>query len=182
MTCTSDGTYAYDVVGGVLRLTLVRSPRVADHGRGWGADDPIGYPFLDQGAHHFSIRLHPHVGTWQDRAVKQAEEHLLTPPLVIDTWHPGPLAPSGSAIEVTEGSVIVAAAKRAESTPGTVLRVLEVSGQPTNVVLTLMGRPERWESQMSPHELRSVFVPDDTSAQIRVIDLCELEIDGGDTQ
>ena len=93
VTCTSKGTYAYDVMGGVLRLTLVRSARVADHGRGWGADDPIGYPFLDQGAHCFNIRLHPHEGTWQDRAVMQAEEHLLTPPLVLDTWHPGPLGP-----------------------------------------------------------------------------------------
>ena len=152
LTCTSDGTYAYDVLGGVLRLTLVRSPRVADHGRGWGADDPIGYPFLDQGAHRFSIRLHPHEGTWHDRAVRQAEEHLVTPPVVLDTWHPGPLPPSGSALEVTEGSVIVTAAKRAESAPGTVVRVLEVSGRPTNVALTLKGRPERWESHMSADE------------------------------
>jgi alpha-mannosidase len=179
VTCTSNATYGYDVLGGVLRLTLVRSPRVADHGRGWGADDPIGYPFLDQGAHSFSIRLHPHEGTWRDSAVKNAEEHLLIPPLVLDTWHRGPLAPTGSALEVTEGSVIVGAAKRAESAPGTVFRVWEVSGRPTNVVLIFEGRPERWESQMSPHELCSVFVPDNATAPVRVIDLCELGIDDG---
>ena len=177
VTCTTNGSYAYDALGGVLRLTLVRSPRVADHGRGWGADDDIGYPFLDQGAHHFSIRLHPHEGKWHDQAVKQAEEHLVTPPLVLDTWHRGPLAPSGSSLELTGSSVIVAATKRAESAPGTVLRFIEVSGQATNVVLTIRGRPEQWESQMSPHELRSVFVPDDTTAPMRVIDLCELEIE-----
>jgi hypothetical protein len=34
---------------------------------------------------------------------------------------------------------------------------------------------------MSPHELRSVYVPDNTTAPVRVIDLCELEIDEGDT-
>ncbi|MGO9342294.1 MAG: glycoside hydrolase family 38 C-terminal domain-containing protein, partial [Acidimicrobiales bacterium] len=181
VTCTSNGTYAYDVLGGMLRLTLVRSPRVADHGRGWGADDPIGYPFLDQGAHSFSIRVHPHGGTWHDGAVKHAEEHLLTPPVVIDTWHPGPLAPSGSGLEVAEGSVIVAAAKRAESAPGSVFRILEVSGRPTNVVLTFRGRLEPWESQLSPHELCSVFVPDDTTEPVRIVDLCELEIHEDET-
>ncbi len=147
VTSTSIGSYAYDVLGGVLRLTLVRSPRVADHGRGWGTDDPIGYPFLDQGEHRFSIRLHPHEGTWHDRAVKQAEEHLVTPPLVLDTWHPGPLGPSGSALEVTEGSVIVAAAKRAREragdgrqTPGSVRTTYECRSHPHGPRLA-MGVP-----------------------------------------
>ena len=77
--------------------------------------------------------------------------------------------------------MIVAAAKRGSSAPGTVIRVQEVSGQPTRAVLAIRGRLERWESQMSPHELRSVFVPDDTTAPVRVIDLCELEIDERDS-
>ena len=59
------------------------------------------------------------------------------------------------------------------------IRVQEVSGQPTRAVLAIRGRLERWES-MFPHELRSVFVPDDTTAPVRVIDLCELEIDERD--
>ena len=181
VTCTSAGTYGYDADGGRLRLTLLRSPRVADHGRGWGADDTDGYPFLDQGVHDFHIRLHPHEGGWRDATpVRWAEEHLLEPPMVLDTWHHGPLGPSTSVLGVTEGSAVVSAMKRAESAAGSVVRVWESSGRPTRAVVALGSRPGSWEATMGPHQVMTVFVPDDASLPMRTIDLCELTAQPGD--
>jgi alpha-mannosidase len=151
VTCTVAGTYGYDALGGRLRLTLLRSPRVADHGWGWGADDPDGYPYLDQGVHDFHIRLHPHEGGWHDATpVRWSEEHLLEPPLVLDTWHRGTLGPSNSVLRVTDGSAVVSALKRAESGAGSVVRVWESVGRPTRAVLTLSSRPTPWEATMGP--------------------------------
>ncbi len=181
VTCTSAGTYGYDADGGRLRLTLLRSPRVADHGRGWGADDTDGYPFLDQGVHDFHIRLHPHEGGWRDATpVRWAEEHLLEPPMVLDTWHHGPLGPSTSVLRVTEGSAVVSAMKRAESAAGSVVRVWESSGRPTRAVVALGSRPGSWQATMGPHQVMTVFVPDDASLPMRTIDLCELTVPPAD--
>ena len=63
LACTAEGAGGYDALGPTLRLTVLRSPRVADHGLGWGSDDPAGYPVTDQGRHEVRYRLVPHLGT-----------------------------------------------------------------------------------------------------------------------
>lgn len=177
ITCTTVGTYGYDALESRLRLTLARSPRAADHGRGWGSDDPDGYPYLDQGSHRFHVRLHPHHGSWQDGcAVEWSEQHLLDPPFVIGTWQRAPLGPQASVIDVRQGSVAVTAMKRAESAPGAVMRICEVAGRATSAEVAVSGRPA-WTASMGPHEIQTVFVPDDVSAPMREIDLCELALD-----
>jgi alpha-mannosidase len=181
VTCTAAGTHGYDAYGGRLRLTLLRSPRVADHGRGWGADDPDGYPYLDQGVHDFHFRLHPHQRGWRDATpVRWSEEHLLEPPMVLDTWHRGTLGPSASVLRVSEGSAVVSAMKRAESGAGSVLRIWESRGRPTRAVVVL--GPAAWEANMGPHQVMTVFVPDDTSAPLRTIDLCEFTAEPTDVE
>ena len=60
LACTAEGSGGYDALGPTLRLTVVRSPRAADHGLGWGTDDPAGYPVTDQGRHRVRYRLVPH--------------------------------------------------------------------------------------------------------------------------
>ena len=183
VTCTVAGTYGYDAHGGRLRLTLLRSPRVADHGLGWGADDPYGYPYLDQGVHDFHIRLHPHEHGWSNATpVRWAEEHLLEPPMTLDTWHRGPLGPSASALRITEGSAVVSALKRAESGAGSVARVWESSGRPTRAVIAFGSRPTPWEATMGPHQVMTVFVPDDPSAPLRTIDLCEFNAESAEEE
>ena len=60
LACTADAPGGYDASGPTLRLTVLRSPRVADHGLGLGCDDPVGYPVTDQGRHTARYRLTPH--------------------------------------------------------------------------------------------------------------------------
>ena len=64
LACTADAAGGYDASGPTLRLTVLRSPRVSDHGLGWGVDDPVGYPVTDQGRHRpLPPHATPRVGT-----------------------------------------------------------------------------------------------------------------------
>ena len=144
LACTSEGAGGYDALGSTLRLTVLRSPRVADHGWGWGTDDPAGYPVTDQGRHRMRYSLVPHVGTAQAAQLPRvAAEQRLGLPVVLDTWHRGDLGPEGSAAEVEADGVIMPVLKQAEDGGGTVARLWEVAGRAERVRLTLGPDPAR---------------------------------------
>jgi alpha-mannosidase len=175
VTVTSPSAGGYDCAGARLRLTALRSPRVADHGMGWGRDDPIGYPATDHGRHRISYRLHPHAGTWGDAdAARMAAEHRVELPVVLDTWHHGVLLGRASALRVEGEGVEVAVVKRAEDGGGTVLRLWERRGRAAPVTLDLDAWGRSWSETLRAHEVRSLLVPDDPSVPVREIDVPEL--------
>lgn len=182
LSCTTDSTYGYDADGARLRLTLLRSPRIADHGRGWATGDrgpAFAYPFSDQGRQRCSVRLHPHAGTWADAEVARlADEHvqLVRPPLVLDTWHHGALGPDASMGRVVSGSVSIPVVKRAERARGTIVRIWEVCGRPTSARVVLPPDGRAWEGALGPHELRTLFVPDG-GGSVRDVDIPELDLE-----
>ncbi len=177
LACTSDASGGYDLLGSRLRLTALRSPRVADHGWGWGNDDPVAYPVTDQGLHRMRFRLTPHLGTWAEAQVaRMADEHRVELPVVIDTWHRGRLGPEASAIDVEGGSVVVPVVKRAEKGSGTVLRVWEVSGRRSRAQVTLPLHERSWVGDLGPHQVRTLFVSDDPGTPVRDLDIPELEL------
>ncbi len=181
LACTSEGGGGYDALGSTLRLTVLRSPRVADHGRGWGTDDPAGYPVTDQGHHRMRYRLVPHVGAAQAAQLPRlAAEHRQGLPVVLDTWHRGGLGPEGSAATLQADGVIMPVLKRAEDEGGTVVRLWEVAGRPERVRLSLgpdrAGGVPDWEGELRPHEVRTVFVPDSATTRSRTVDIPELAV------
>ena len=167
----------YDLLGARLRLTALRSPRVSDHGWGWGKGDPIAYPVTDQGLHRMRFRLTPHLGTWADAQVaRMADEHRVELPVVLDTWHRGHLGPDASAIEVEGDSAVVPVVKRAEMGSGTVLRVWEVFGRHGRPKVTLPFHDRSWTGDLGPHQVRTLFVSDDPGIPVRDLDIPELEL------
>ncbi len=177
LACTSDSAGGYDALGGRLRLTALRSPKVSDHGWGWGTDDRFAYPVTDQGVHQLRFRLTPHPGTWADAAVaRMAEEHRVELPAVIDTWHRGRLGSEASAIEVEGDSVVVPVVKRAEAGSGTVLRVWEVSGRRSRAKVTVPTSGRSWVGELAPHQVRTLFLSDDLETAVREVDVPELEL------
>ena len=101
LACVTEGAGGYDAQGATLRLTVLRSPRVADHGRGWGAGDAAGYPLTDQGRHRVRYALVPHAGPAAGADLpRHAAEHRASLPVVLDTWHRGRLGPEGSALRL----------------------------------------------------------------------------------
>jgi alpha-mannosidase len=177
LACTSDAAGGYDALGARLRLTALRSPKVADHGWDWGNDDPVGYPATDQGLHRMRFRLTPHAGTWAEAQVaRMADEHRAEFPVVIDTWHRGRLGSEASAIEVEGDSVVVPVVKRAEMGSGTVLRVWEVSGSLSRARVTLPVHDRSWAGDLGPHQVRTLFVSDDPAITVVDLDIPELEL------
>ncbi len=177
LACTADAAGGYDASGATLRLTVLRSPRVADHGLGWGTRGGPGYPFTDQGRHRARYRLHPHRGSPGEAQVpRRAEEQRTELPVVLDTWHRGTLGPEASALRVHAEGVMVPVLKQAEDGGGTVLRLWEISGTPAPVRIALRDRS--WGGELGPHEVRTLFVPDDADAPARAVDLVEFGVRG----
>jgi alpha-mannosidase len=174
---TSDHLYGYDALDSVTRVTLLRNPLSADHGRGWAKRIGEDFPLTDMGRQDFSIRVHPHHGDWRDAELwRLADEHHRAPLVVAETYHEGPLAGRGAFLSAdSESHGCVRAVKRSESDEALVLRLVEPVGRPRSFTLRgdLLGRDVRVELQ--PFEVQTLLVPDRGDSPVRVVDVTELE-------
>ncbi|MGE5673010.1 MAG: alpha-mannosidase [Mycobacterium leprae] len=132
----NDSKYSGDIMGGEMRLTVLRSPVYAHH-------DPnklnpnIQYEYQDQGEQTFRWSLLPHAGSWQDAGVVQAAVDVNTPlPFVREYAHPGELDNIGSFLTV-DGQAIVSAVKQAEEGDDLVIRLWEPNGRSVNATVNL---------------------------------------------
>ena len=70
----NDSKYGYEALGSDLMLSLLRSPLYPD-------------PLADEGEHHFTYSLLPHVGSWAESDVVQ-QAFALNSPLIVATGAP----------------------------------------------------------------------------------------------
>jgi alpha-mannosidase len=179
VVCSSDVGYAYDLDGGRLRFTVLRSPRYADHGASWVSDDPIDQPATDQGWHQVSYRLRFHDDPRPaDTGPIQADEHTATFPYVTETWHRGPQGAEISSIDVSPGNVAVSVVKRAENGAGWVLRVCELAGERTSARVALPYLDRAWGGRLRAFDVVTLFVPDAPEGEIGEVPITELESTG----
>jgi alpha-mannosidase len=161
----------------MVRLTVVRSPWVADHGKGW-ADAHPDFAYTDQGVRQFSLRLHPYLGRWQDAGLpRKALEHATRWPRLMDTYHEGSLPQTQSFATLTGNNLIVGAIKRAENEQGLIVRVWESAGRDTAGTLSgplFGGRTIEW--RWRPFELCTLWIPDDPDQSVKAVDIPELSI------
>lgn len=160
--CASDVTYGYDLADGRLRLTLLRSPRYADHRAPWALDRGLETAYTDQGAHRISLLFVPHTGDWAEAGLpRHAEQHCGNFPVVTETWHRGTLPTSERFIEVEPDSVAVAVVKRAEDGSGWVVRVVETAGSRSVARVNLSRLARSWQGVVGPFEVKTLLLPDD---------------------
>jgi alpha-mannosidase len=175
LACISDVTYAYDLSAGRLRLTVLRSPRWADHGAPWPHDRGIEPSYTDQGTHRVSLLLMPHAGDWASAGVpRRAEEHCTNFRAVTETWHESTLGPNYRGVTVQPDNVTVPVLKRAEDGTGWVARVVEVSGQPAQAQLTIEGLGQAWNGTLAPFEVKTLLFPDGAASGPFETDIPEL--------
>jgi alpha-mannosidase len=176
VTCVSDSTYAYDLAGGRLRLTVLRSPRWADHGAPWPHDRGLEPSYTDQGTHHVSLLVLPHRSAWASAAMapRRAEEHCTTFPVVSETWHQGSLPKKDSFIELSSAQVSAPVLKRAEDGAGWVVRLVELTGQAGDVELAIARLDRHWRGPMGPFEVKTLYFPDEATAAVTETDIPEL--------
>jgi alpha-mannosidase len=128
----NDCKYGHDIQdkapdGGLIRLTLLRSPTNPD-------------PEADQGQHSFSYSLLPHNGRWGAETMAQA--YALNDPLRIFALE-RPSAPSSEAtplpslISVDRPNVIIETVKQAEDGNGLIVRLYEAMRQRGKVTVRL---------------------------------------------
>ena len=116
----NDCKYGYDILGSVMRLSLLRAPTHPD-------------PAADRGKHRFTYALMPHPGDFREAGVIAAAEDLNHPLRVVR----GGLAPGEwrSVIEVDRPQVVVEAIKRAEDSDAVIVRLYESWGGRCRAVL-----------------------------------------------
>ena len=121
----NDSKFGYDVIGNLLRLSVLRSPTYPD-------------PHADQGPQHFRYELYPHAGDWKHALTVQHGYDFNYPlqAMQVDA-HTGPLPASYSFASVSSPTVILTAMKKAEDSDALILRMYESAGKAETVKVKL---------------------------------------------
>ncbi|NLB45053.1 MAG: hypothetical protein GX821_07815, partial [Clostridiaceae bacterium] len=170
VTLINDSTYACDVLDNTIRLTLLRGAAFADH---YGERDGQSR-YMEQGESSLRIAVCPHGSDWSPawavRKARQLNSHF---PLVYETYHKGPLAQSGSSLDIGSEQVVMTVLKRAEDGSGLVLRCAECAGTATDASLRLPQMERQWTAAFGPCQIRTFLIPDDPALPVLDLDLLE---------
>ncbi|OXS53881.1 hypothetical protein B1A99_28710 [Cohnella sp. CIP 111063] len=174
LTLTNDAKYSYDVLGGDLRLTVVRSPIYADH---YGERDD-DCEFMDQGVQRFSYALLPHEGDWRDANAPARALELNVPPIpIIETYHTGSLPQKAAGIRISSEQLIAVAWKPAEDGDGYILRCHEAFGRSGEAEIEVPQLNRIWNVSFGPCEIVTMHVPSEPGQPVRRVDLIERPAD-----
>ena len=165
LSVLNDGKYGFDVRGGDIGVSAVRSPVWAWHEP--RELDPDGtYEYMDQGRQDFRLALLPHAGDWRDAGSVRLAAELNQPPFaLLESFHRGDLPQRASYASDGGGDVVLTVVKGAEDADGDlVLRAYESSGRPASasIELPLVGRTIAVE--LGPAEIKTFKVPRDPEA------------------
>jgi alpha-mannosidase len=152
----NDAKHGYDVRGGDIGISAVRSPV-------WAWHDPReleqdgDFEYMDQGRQSFLVRLVPHAGDWDEAGVVRLAAELNQPPFaLIETFH-GPLPQQASYADDGGGSVVVTVVKGAEDGDAYVVRAFESAGRAAQATVRLFER--EFEADLGPHQIKTFRVP-----------------------
>jgi alpha-mannosidase len=113
----NDCKYGYDILGNVMRLSLLRAPV-----------SPA--PLMDRGRHRFTYSLLPHVGDFREAGVIDDAYVLNMPLRVVGGDGPAGVGPSAwGAFAVSAPGVYIEAVKRAEDSDSLIVRLYEAWGR-----------------------------------------------------
>ncbi len=165
---------AYDVSGGDIGITAVRSPVYAWHDP-QQLDPRARYGYQDQGRQTFSYLLIPHSGQWRGAGIVRAAAELAQPPTMsYESFHSGRLPASMSFASAASDSVVVTVLKQSEDDPTYfVLRGYESAGRAARLRLDLAFLGRVIEADFAPHEIKTLLVPTDPAGPVRQTNLLE---------
>ncbi len=161
LTAINDAKHGYDVRGGEIGISAVRSPV-------WAWHDPReleaggDFEYMDQGVQRFTVRLVRHGGDWREAGVVRLAAELNQQPFaVVETYHGGPLPQSRSFADDGGGDVVVTVVKRAEDGEGYVVRAVETAGRAADARLEILG--ETIEASFGADEIKTFVAGRETS-------------------
>ncbi len=152
----SDSLCAYDVKGGEVRLTVLRSPLYAHHVPA-SPSDTKNPRYMNQGLHTFKCRIIPHPDEWQQAKVVNLSQELNQPLISFVTHsHPGNLPGERSWITVKPDNVILVSLKPAEEGNNLILRLFESTGRKTTAQVNLSFLPLQIKTSWQPFEIKTI--------------------------
>lgn len=167
LTVINDAKHGYDVRGGDIGISAVRSPVWAWHSPR-ELEDGGDFEYMDQGRQSFLVRLVPHGGDRRDAdAVRRAAELNQPAFALIETFHDGPL-PQQRSFGNDAGDVVVTVLKRGED-GGYVARAYETAGAASRVRLELLGHV--LEADFGPHEIKTFVLRDGGATETDLLEL-----------
>jgi alpha-mannosidase len=170
----NDSKYGYDVRGGDIGISAVRSPVWA-----WHAPRELekggDFEHMDQGKQSFAVRLVPHAGDWREADVVRLAAELNQPAYaLLETYHDGPLAQDASFAADDAGSVIVTVVKSAEDGDGAlVVRAYESAGKPASARIELPLVDRTIEAEFGANEIKTFRVSRDPAEPVTEVNLLE---------
>jgi alpha-mannosidase len=173
LAVVNDAKSGYDVRGGDIGVSAVRSPVWAWHDpRELEADGDFDY--MDQGRQRFRVRLIPHAGDWRAAGAVRLAAELNQPPFaMLESYHDGPLEPQGSYAADGGGDVVVTVLKGAEDGGGYVVRAFESSGRPAHATIELQVFDRTIDADFDPNEIKTFRIPRDPQQPVAETDLLE---------
>jgi alpha-mannosidase len=173
LTVINDAKHGYDVRGGDIAITAVRSPVWAWHDPR-ELEDGGDFEFMDQGRQTFGVRLVPHAGDWCAAGVVRLAAELNQPAFaLIETFHDGPLQQRRSFAADGGGDVVVTVVKRAEDDDALVVRAFDSAGRGGRARIELPLVDRVIEADVGPAEIRTFRVPCDPDEPIAEVNLLE---------
>jgi alpha-mannosidase len=170
----NDAKYGYDVRGGDIGISAVRSPVWAWHDPR-ELEDGGDFEYMDQGRQSFLVRLVPHAGDWRAADVVRRAAELNQPPFaLIETFHEGRLPQRGSFASDGGGDVVVTVVKTAEDGDGSlVVRAYESAGRPARVTIELPLVDREFKAAFGANEIKTFLVPRDANEPVAETNLLE---------
>ena len=162
LTVINDAKVGYDVRGGDIGISVVRSPVWAWHDPR-ELDEGGDFSYMDQGRQDFHVRLVPHAGDWRAVDVVRRAAELNQPPFaLIETHHAGPLPQARSFASDGGGGVVLTVLKGAEDGGAYVVRAYETAGRATDASLRVLD----WtiEAEFGAHEIKTFVLAAGDSA------------------
>jgi alpha-mannosidase len=170
LAVATDAKYGYDVRGGDIGISAVRSPVWAWHVPR-ELEEGGDFEYQDLGRQSFFVRLIPHAGDRCDANVVRLAAELNQPPFaLIETFHDGPLDQRASYADDGGGDAVVTVVKEGEDGDAWVVRAYESAGRGGVARFVFLGRAI--EAEFGPHEIKTFVVPRD-GGNVRETDLLE---------
>ena len=163
------GKYSFCAIGNDMRMMIARACAYLDHyGQNYRDTE---MEFLDKGEQEFSYELVPHLEEANAALFKASE--VLNNPLQThqETHHDGTLPQIYSGVSVSGDQVVITAVKTAEDGCGTIVRLVETAGKPTEATVDFGALNAKFTLTFNPQEIKTVRIaPDGTVSECLIIE------------
>jgi alpha-mannosidase len=169
LTVINDAKHGYDVRGGDIGISAVRSPVWAWHDP--RELEPDGdFEYMDLGRQDFRVRLVPHAGDWREARVVRLAAELNQPAFaLLEAAHAGQRPMRWGFAGDDGGDVVLTVLKAAEDGDGAiVVRAFESAGRAGRARLEVLGRS--WEADFGAHEIKTFRLERDRVSEVDLLE------------